>query len=445
MFTAVSGLSVATLFCAGVGGALSGLFSSTAAVFLFVLVAVAMALPNRRFKDATLPILRLQIPMWRLVEAGAWFYLALLLKLVLGTAAEGRSFVNGISSTMGAAQTVETDYAASCDFKYAYERIDLFVFAHALGWFGKALVIRDARLLWTMSIAFELTEVLLRPWLPNFHECWWDHLFYDVFTANAIGIHAGLWCADYLGLSVLDWGTTFWFKARSFPGVGVPSLRVPCWGQRWCFTCAVVVVLGTALDCNYFFLKYLLWIPHDHWVMWIRAFASCALAGAATEDLHDHAKTRSGLGVHGVLLGLIILAELAVAMKFTHEFLPEGDVRWLFNDETARNRLLAFALTGLVFVIYTFMLGKESGPSDAPPGSPARSGSPGKSSPAKSSSPPKSPTSPPASPPPPPKVPSPKPSPKAAPKVKKEAVKAKPKTRAKSPAKATRRAKSPTK
>ena len=54
--------------------------------------------------------------------------------------------------------------------------MDLFVLAHFFGWLIKAMVIRDWRLLWVLSILFEWMEITFRHILPNFWECWWDHV-----------------------------------------------------------------------------------------------------------------------------------------------------------------------------------------------------------------------------------------------------------------------------
>ena len=34
-------------------------------------------------------------------------------------------------------------------------------------------------------------ELTFRHHLPNFYECWWDHLFLDIFGCNALGIYFG--------------------------------------------------------------------------------------------------------------------------------------------------------------------------------------------------------------------------------------------------------------
>lgn len=53
---------------------------------------------------------------------------------------------------------------------------DRFVIAHALGWFGKAMIFRDVWILHAVSFLFEMVEYSLVPWQPNFEECWWDHV-----------------------------------------------------------------------------------------------------------------------------------------------------------------------------------------------------------------------------------------------------------------------------
>lgn len=65
--------------------------------------------------------------------------------------------------------------------------VDEFVLAHALGWFAKALVLRNPLLLWSASVGFELLELSFRHMLPNFNECWWDSWLLDVAICNQLG------------------------------------------------------------------------------------------------------------------------------------------------------------------------------------------------------------------------------------------------------------------
>lgn len=54
--------------------------------------------------------------------------------------------------------------------------MDIFVLAHILGWYGKAIILRDSWICWILSITFELLEYSLQHQLNNFAECWWDHV-----------------------------------------------------------------------------------------------------------------------------------------------------------------------------------------------------------------------------------------------------------------------------
>eukprot|EP00960_Hanusia_phi_P032748 750038-Hanusia_phi.AAC.5 len=71
---------------------------------------------------------------------------------------------------------------------------------------GKALIIRHAGAAWLNSIVFEFVEMSfevppasacsdddasLQHWMPNFAECWWDHIILDVLTCNLLGICLG--------------------------------------------------------------------------------------------------------------------------------------------------------------------------------------------------------------------------------------------------------------
>lgn len=45
---------------------------------------------------------------------------------------------------------------------------------------------------------FEICEYSLQHQLPNFAECWWDHLILDVLLCNWLGIWLGMKCCEFL-------------------------------------------------------------------------------------------------------------------------------------------------------------------------------------------------------------------------------------------------------
>ena len=90
--------------------------------------------------------------------------------------------------------------------------MDIFIIAHAGGYFCKTLVctfhppsaaslcvtttllqiFRDWWLTTVISVTFEFMEYTLEHQLPNFSECWWDHWILDVLVCNAGGTFLGL-------------------------------------------------------------------------------------------------------------------------------------------------------------------------------------------------------------------------------------------------------------
>jgi phosphatidylserine synthase 2 len=82
---------------------------------------------------------------------------------------------------------------------------DEFVIAHTLGWFVKALIMRNYWLLWTCSIGFELMELTFQHWLLNFNECWWDSWILDVMVCNLGGLLAGMWAVKHFGSKKYNW------------------------------------------------------------------------------------------------------------------------------------------------------------------------------------------------------------------------------------------------
>ena len=64
-------------------------------------------------------------------------------------------------------------------FNNVYEAVyDVHFIAHLGGWWFKMMIIRDVKVCWICSIMFEILEITFRHWLPNFWECWWDHVSY---------------------------------------------------------------------------------------------------------------------------------------------------------------------------------------------------------------------------------------------------------------------------
>lgn len=128
-----------------------------------------------QFRDG--PFIRPHPAFWRVVLGVDVIYQIVLVFLLFQHKDDSRQLMKFIDPELGV-PLVETTYGEDCSLTYdnVMGKMDIFVLAHALGWFGKAVIIRNNAVLWVLSIMFEVMEMSLEHQLPNFAECWWDHV-----------------------------------------------------------------------------------------------------------------------------------------------------------------------------------------------------------------------------------------------------------------------------
>jgi phosphatidylserine synthase 2 len=122
----------------------------------------------------------------------------------------------------------EQSYAEDCrlstpeePYKFWSTVFDVFLLAHAMGYWAKMLVIRDWRIVTAVSIGFELVEVTFQHQLPNFKECWWDHLICDILICNGGGTILG-----YLTLKLCGAKQYHWARLEDIPTFKGKAQRV---------------------------------------------------------------------------------------------------------------------------------------------------------------------------------------------------------------------------
>ncbi|XP_062111394.1 uncharacterized protein LOC133822933 [Humulus lupulus] len=105
---------------------------------------------------------------WRLVHGMAVVYLVALTFLLFQKQDDARQFMKFLHPDLGV-ELPERSYGADCRiylpenptsrFKNVCETLfDEFVLAHIIGWWGKAILLRNQPLLWVLSIGFEMME-----------------------------------------------------------------------------------------------------------------------------------------------------------------------------------------------------------------------------------------------------------------------------------------------
>jgi phosphatidylserine synthase 2 len=173
---------------------------------------------------------------------------------------------------------------------------DEFFVGHILGWYGKAIALRDRRLLWAYSIAFELMELTFQHWLKNFNECWWDSWILDVALCNSVGIYFGMKTVTFFEGRTYDW--TGMERSNGLSGKVRRSIMLftpasfdsyiwnPTSSPLRFFQCAFVVALCLVFELNAFFLKYVLWIPPPHLLNHVRLALWFGIANISTREYY---------------------------------------------------------------------------------------------------------------------------------------------------------------
>ncbi|XP_013358382.1 PREDICTED: phosphatidylserine synthase 2 isoform X2 [Chinchilla lanigera] len=254
------------------------------------------------------------------------------------TVRDGRQFLKYVDARLGV-PLPERDYGGNCliydpdnktdPFHNIWDKLDGFVPAHFIGWYLKTLMIRDWWMCMIISVMFEFLEYSLEHQLPNFSECWWDHWIMDVLVCNGLGIYCGMKTLEWLSLKTYKWQglwniptykgkmkrIAFQFTPYSwvrFEWKPASSLR------RWLAVCGIILVFLLA-ELNTFYLKFVLWMPPEHYLVLLRLVFFVNVGGVAMREIYDFMddlKPHKKLGQQAWLVAAITVTELLIVVKY---------------------------------------------------------------------------------------------------------------------------------
>jgi len=250
---------------------------------IFALSLVFVLFSMEQMRDGL--FLRPHVAFWRAVMGITVLYLCSLVFLLFQSRTDARKLMAFIDPKLGV-PLPEKDYAVNCDlytpydpesnFRFLRDAVyDEFILAHFLGWWGKMLLIRDVYLATTLSILFEILEVTFQHMLPNFKECWWDHIILDIVICNTGGILMGYWTYRFFAAKEYNWIALKQKKIKRLAAQFIPfHFDRYKWGifgnYRRFLAFLTVIVCFSIVELNSFFLKAELWIPPPHPINIIR-------------------------------------------------------------------------------------------------------------------------------------------------------------------------------
>ena len=300
------------------------------ATFLVFLTFSVVALPNG-------PFVRPHPAVWRCVLGMSILYWLLMVFALFQTRETVRDAIVWLSNVANIPYQSPEDspeYAANCEltFDNLVSRIDIFCVAHALGWVGKAVMLRSVWLSWLISISWELTEVIFSGVLPNFSECWWDQLIFDILVCNALGIAIGSSICKYLECRTYNWESlsdvsTLRGKVKRAALQFTPQdwTRVewePFSSRRRTLSVILICFSVVLMELNTFFLKHILKLPTKHSFNVYRLLIWFTFGMPALRQLYIYTtdKRVKRLGTQSWVALAVLLTESLICVKFGRTF-----------------------------------------------------------------------------------------------------------------------------
>ncbi|KAJ6251951.1 phosphatidylserine synthase 2 [Anaeramoeba flamelloides] len=282
------------------------------------------------FKDTAL--LRPHPIYWRIGKAVGLLYMTLMLFLLFQKPEETRKLFTHLFSYPGIGEPFQNsrNYAGDCriytpelpnKFNNVYEATyDIFIVAHFVGWMWKAFLLRERVMCWITGIIFEILEITLVHQLPNFGECWWDHLILDLFGCNWLGIELGMYIIKKFKIKEFHW------FGRVNPEKKVKTKWLPkCWQQyQWELFespkrfgwVMFIVFFMSVVDLMAFYWKTTLYLPTQCAVNGLRLLIWWIVGPFGLREAHDYALKESKSLGDGTLIGIgMLFSEILLAYK----------------------------------------------------------------------------------------------------------------------------------
>jgi len=347
----------------------SNIYSGLIGVVIFFLIISILTLPNG-------PFTRPHPAIWRCVLGASIMYLLLLQFLIQQDYDTIRSMIIWFDPKM-ANYTIdsEKEYGTNCwDISPSklYAHLDWFAFGHYWGWGMKALIIRHYGLLWSVSIMWELTEMVFGHLLPNFYECWWDNLILDVLVCNGLGIFTGMQVCKFFEMREFKWESI-----KDKPTIGGKFKRAlmqftpqtftynrwldPTQGHMRLVAIIQYMMVWQMIELNTFWLKHIFPLPAEHPLCVFRILMTGVISAPSTRQYYTYITDPrcKRIGTQCWVFLMVGFSELILVLKFGRE---------LFSQTQLSKVLLWFGLNIFVscagvFVsmeIYKYRFNKEA-------------------------------------------------------------------------------------
>merc|ERR1719232_1323537 len=304
----------------------NNVYTGLIGVTIFFMIISILTLPNG-------PFTRPHPSMWRCILGLSIMYLLLLQFLIHQDYDTVRAIIVWIDPKMRN-YTVDSEkqYGVDCwdiTWERLYSHLDWFAFGHYWGWGMKALVIRHYGLLWSVSIMWELTEMVFGHLLPNFYECWWDNLVLDVLVCNGLGIFTGMQVCRFLEMREYKWesiknisGAKGKFKRALLQFTPESWTHVRWLDPQSSYMRLVAIIqlmlIWQVVELNTFFIKHIFPMPAEHPICVLRILMTGLIAAPTIRQYYTYVTDPrcKRLGTQCWVFFMITFSELILSLKF---------------------------------------------------------------------------------------------------------------------------------
>uniref|UniRef100_A0A8C4Q0C6 Phosphatidylserine synthase n=1 Tax=Eptatretus burgeri TaxID=7764 RepID=A0A8C4Q0C6_EPTBU len=248
-------------------------------------------------------------------------------ELSLRTVDDGRQFMKFIDSKLGV-PLPERDYGGNCLIYDPDNQNDHFHNVWVRLATNNTVMIRDWWMCTIVSVMFEFLEYSLEHQLPNFSECWWDHWILDVVLCNGLGIYCGMKFLSWLSIKPYHWQglwsiPTYKGKMKRIVFQFTPYSWVRFeWKpasslERWFAVCGLIFMFLLA-ELNTFYLKFVLWMPPEHYLVLLRLLFFVNAGGVALREVYDFMNEHfaNKLGQQAWMVAAVIVTEFLIVVKY---------------------------------------------------------------------------------------------------------------------------------
>lgn len=307
--------------------------------FLFLSIGL-LVFPNG-------PYTRPHPALWRLVFGMSFLYFLLLSFVLFQSYADVQTSMRWIDPSLNLSVSDSNKlYAVDCSFtvENLYSRMDIFIPAHFVGWVFKAVLVRHTSVLWTISVMWECTELFFAHVLPNFYECWWDAILFDVLLCNGCGISVGMALCRKLEVRQF-----YWESIKNIKGTkgklkrAILQFTPENWSEiRWLdptstymriLAIFVLILVFQITELNTFLLKHVFHVPTSHYFNLARLLLLMLIAAPSVRQYYLYVtdNTCKRLGTQAWVYVGVMVTELLVSVRFGAAILPRPALMFMLG------------------------------------------------------------------------------------------------------------------